>query len=560
MDQYRDLNKDTRKRRTNRRRKRKNNARTIFAIGIALVILLGIGAALTVILKKNGNKPTTPEVIKTTDPEEATTDTSPEREDPGEYADLLKEAERYASMYDYEKAVDTVKKQVPEYEKSQVLKEFVASCNAKRSQLILWNNGNNSNIPHVFFHTLIVDEEKAWNCYKRDDYNQVMTTVDEFNKIIQQMYENGFVLVHLSDIAAIEKRDDGTESMTYQPIYLPSGKKPFVLSIDDTNYYEYMCNTGCATKLIVGEDGKILNEMATYKTRADGQLETDEYGAPIEESKEIGNFDVIPLLNAFVEEHPDFSYHGAKGTCALTGYNGILGYKTSDIAYGDGLPEWQKAYEYRCVNIEEEKKEAKKVAEAIKATGWKFASHTWGHMDMGTVVDRSTGAIVSERFTRDTEWWLQEVAPLIGGTDIIIFAFGADIGTWRNYPGDGEAYTYLKEKGFDYYCNVDSSAHAWIQLSRDAGGDGYLRTGRRNLDGTYMYKALVAMKAHEDAVKEAKEKGEDPEQVEKIKESADISDLYDVTKVFSRKRPLPVPNVKVPEGMDPYSVFDLIKE
>ena len=68
MDQYRDLNKDTRKRRTNRRRKRKNNARIIFAIGIALVILLGIGAALTVILKKNGNKPTTPEVIKTTDP------------------------------------------------------------------------------------------------------------------------------------------------------------------------------------------------------------------------------------------------------------------------------------------------------------------------------------------------------------------------------------------------------------------------------------------------------------------------------------------------------------
>ena len=128
MDQYRDLNKDTRKRRTNRRRKRKNNARIIFAIGIALVILLGIGAALTVILKKNGNKPTTPEVIKTTDPEEATTDTSPEREDPGEYADLLKEAERYASMYDYEKAVDTVKKQVPEYEKSQVLKEYQYAC------------------------------------------------------------------------------------------------------------------------------------------------------------------------------------------------------------------------------------------------------------------------------------------------------------------------------------------------------------------------------------------------------------------------------------------------
>ena len=57
MDQYRDLNKDTRKRRTNRRRKRKNNARIIFAIGIALVILLGIGAAVLCFLSELGGRP-----------------------------------------------------------------------------------------------------------------------------------------------------------------------------------------------------------------------------------------------------------------------------------------------------------------------------------------------------------------------------------------------------------------------------------------------------------------------------------------------------------------------
>ena len=46
----------------------------------------------------------------------------------------------------------------------------------------------------------------------------------------------------------------------------------------------------------------------------------------------VGDYDVVPLIDRFVEEHPDFSYRGAKGIVALTGYNGILGYRT-DISY-----------------------------------------------------------------------------------------------------------------------------------------------------------------------------------------------------------------------------------
>ena len=41
---------------------------------------------------------------------------------------------------------------------------------------------------------------------------------------------------------------------------------------------------------------------------------------------------MVPLIDRFVEEHPDFSYRGAKGIVALTGYNGILGYRT-DSSY-----------------------------------------------------------------------------------------------------------------------------------------------------------------------------------------------------------------------------------
>ncbi|MFQ7553331.1 MAG: hypothetical protein ACLRMZ_27390 [Blautia marasmi] len=37
----------------------------------------------------------------------------------------------------------------------------------------------------------------------------------------------------------------------------------------------------------------------------------------------VGDYDVVLLIDRFVEEHPDFAYHGHKGI-VVTGYNGIL--------------------------------------------------------------------------------------------------------------------------------------------------------------------------------------------------------------------------------------------
>ena len=54
------------------------------------------------------------------------------------------------------------------------------------------------------------------------------------------MYEGGWVLVGIRDLAPAVTQADG--SVRYEPgnILLPAGKKPFVLSQDDVNYYEYM--------------------------------------------------------------------------------------------------------------------------------------------------------------------------------------------------------------------------------------------------------------------------------------------------------------------------------
>ena len=126
-----------------------------------------------------------------------------------------------------------------------------------------------------------------------------------------------------------------------------------------------------------------------------------------------------------------FSYRGAKGIVALTGYNGILGYRT-DISYQtrpDDLDqdkvEWLDSHPD--FDLETEREGAKKVAEAMKAEGWLFASHTWGHQNVGQ--------IDLNHLQTDTGKFQENVDPLIGGTDIIIFAFGTDLTEQADYSG-----------------------------------------------------------------------------------------------------------------------------
>ena len=78
---------------------------------------------------------------------------------------------------------------------------------------------------------------------------------------------------------------------------------------------------------------------------------------------------------------------------------------------------------------------------------------------------------------KDTERFQKYVDPLIGGTDIIIFAHGQDLTSGGDYTADNQKFTYLKSKGYNYFCNVDSAQY-FVQIR-----DNYVRQGRRNLDG-----------------------------------------------------------------------------
>ena len=389
---------------------------------------------------------------------------------------VLDQATIMYEQYNYDEAIKLLKGQ-KDFTKNKDYMDLAAKCQIAKSSLVEYPL---EQITHVFFHTLIEDTSRAFDGdSKSGNYNQVMTTVSEFNKIIQIMYDKGYVLVSPHDMATVNK--DGT--MSRGKIMVPEGKIPFVLSQDDVSYYHYMDGDGYASKLVVDENGKIRNEY----------IEDDG-------SVSVGDYDMVPLIDRFVEEHPDFSYRGAKGIVALTGYNGILGYRT-DQSYEtrpDDLDankvEWLDAHPD--FSLAKEREGAKKVADAMKAEGWLFASHTWGHQNVGQ--------IGLETLQTDTRKFKDNVDPLIGGTDIIIFAFGTDLCGPEDYHGD--KFEYLKGAGYNYFCNVDSSKY-YVQIR-----ERYFRQGRRNLDGYRMY-------YH-------------PELLE---------DLFDVKSVFDPVRPTPVP-------------------
>ena len=399
---------------------------------------------------------------------------------------LIVQADEKAAMYDYDAAIEMIKSFGKDYaEKEELItaiqgyEETKASCKPFPID----------QVTHIFFHVMIERPEEAFgpNSQMPVGLNQYMATMEELDKVINSMYEKGYVLVSLSDVAPATTDEEGNTTFMEGEIMLPPGKKAFVLSQDDVCYYHSYEHSGMAEKLVLDENG----DVKTQYTDADGNTE-------------IGIHDMVPYIDAFVDEHPDFSYKGAKGILAFTGYNGILGYRT-DPTYNEtkDRDHHQQKWldEHPDFNYEKECEEAKKVAEALKADGWEFASHSWGHMWQDRVTDAA--------FDIDAEKWMERVAPLIGGTNIWIYSNGEDVDS----PGYRHRFETLRNYGFQYFCPVNSAKYSTEIF------DDYVKQGRRNIDGYRMYYDMI---------------DDDKDR---------LSDLFDVEEVFDTKRPTPVPQI-----------------
>ena len=428
---------------------------------------------------------------ETTAPTDAPTDPTTEPTDaptmpttPAEVYQLLAQAEFQAAGYDYLGAIELIKA-YPGYEAYAELTDAIAKFTEEDGKLVDFKDYDK--VTHIFFHSLIVDTDRAFDGDgDSSGYNMYMCTVAEFNAIMQQMYDRGFVLVTPYDVAYEVTDETGTHFVTGD-IRLPAGKTPFIMSQDDVNYYSYMissgngknetpywvddANDGFASKIVIGEDGYPTCEYVD----ADGNVL-------------YGDYDLVPLLESFIQAHPDFAYHGARAVLGVTGYEGVLGYRTKpSYEAAMGTAAYQKEVE-----------DAKKVVACLKEKGWIMASHSYGHPAYGN--------LTAERVASDSDKWEATCQPIIGDTDIILYPHGSDISDWRKYDFDNAKFASLYEDGYRYFFNVDSAV-AWTQITEHS-----YRGGRRNIDGIRMWK--------------------NPEM---------LDDLFDVDSVFDPARPTPVP-------------------
>jgi Polysaccharide deacetylase len=253
-------------------------------------------------------------------------------------------------------------------------------------------------VEHIFFHPLVVDPSRAFHGSEGAGFRNYFVTVREFRRTLRELYRRHWVL------ADIESAARGT-------LRVPVGKRPLVMSVDDLNFYDYMRAVGPGYRLALDRSGRVAVELR------------DRSGRHPHLSRSA---DIVPILDDFATAHPDFSPDGAKGVIALTGYEGALGERTNVVNARD---------------IGRRRMRARRVVKRMKATGWRFASHSWGHIDLS----RASAAWVR----RDSSRWRREVEPLIGPTDVYVYPFGAE-------PPDQTRAMLHREFGFKIFCSIDS--------------------------------------------------------------------------------------------------------
>ncbi len=349
-----------------------------------------------------------------------------------EVKDILSKASIAVQQFDYDTAISLLDSFSGDSSQFPELAQKRAEYEQAADALVLWDNP--SKVLNLSFQLLIADPSRAFPDSKYgSSYNKNFVTTEEFSRILQQLYENGYILIDMDDI---------TDGVLPKNLYLPEGKKPLILTQTQVNYNTYMVDSngdklpdkdgdGFASKLLVDENGTLTCEMVT----ADGQTVT-------------GNYDLVPILESFIETHPDFSYKGARAILAVTGYDGLFGYRTNPSAKDSfGGAAYEKQVE-----------DAKKLIKVLRDTGYDIACYTYNNLPYGT----QSLAKIQE----DLNKWNTEVSPILGIVDTLVFARNSDIGD-HSMPYSDEKYMTLRNFGFVYYLGYCTEGTPWFTSEDD---------------------------------------------------------------------------------------------
>ena len=362
-----------------------------------------------------------------------------------ESASLLAQAADAATHFDYEGAIQILDSFSGDATNFPELGQARETYENAMTGLVAWSDP--TKIPNLSFQHLIADTLRAFSSEEYSQlFNKNFITTQEFTDILTQLYSNNYILVGIDDVYTME--DDGSGSLVCKAktLYLPAGKKPVMITQTNVNFNYYLIDSdddklpdkdGCgfASKLII-QDNRPLCEMVNRT----GETVT-------------GAYDLIPILDSFVETYPDFSYKGAKAIIAVTGYNGLFGYRT---ASGDKVRLDEDVYN-------SEVAQATNVANWLTNNGYTLACYTYANIGCGNADIPNVQL--------DMDKWREEVMPILGTLETFVFAQRSDISGSGAYSG--LKFDLLSRQGFRYYIGFAESGTPWSYIS-----EGYIRQGR----------------------------------------------------------------------------------
>ena len=181
-----------------RRRRRAYILRSVLAaIGILLIVLAVRGIAGALGNGQNGAEQTGAEAQS-----DGTQAMSRE-----EYAALL------AAQYDYDGAVEVLNETEGAGRSSEIQAAITEYRTAKADLVEM----SAATVRHFSFPTLLVNGDAAAE-------GTSPLTVDQFNQILQELYDNGYVLVDLYDLVETVTDSAGSTAFQMGSIWLPEGK------------------------------------------------------------------------------------------------------------------------------------------------------------------------------------------------------------------------------------------------------------------------------------------------------------------------------------------------
>ena len=351
-----------------------------------------------------------------------------EEELTGRISTAISEADELAESCRFSDAIEYLNAQPDEIAHSDQAAAAIEGYRAREEALVSYEG----TVPHLCFPTLVEDTMRAFDGDDQSyNYASNMVTTSEFRAILESLYERNYILVDIHDVVREETDDRGVTMLEMQDLRLPSGKKPVIISQDNVNYADVTNGDGIATKLTIDGDGLV---KALY---------TDQDGHDLK-----GDYDLIPIVDSFVEEHPDFSYKGAKGIISVSGSEGVFGYSITASAL---------------TSNEDARETVTRIAETLKENGWLIASAGYAHGYMNEMDEK--------QLETDMSQWESEVGALVGETDILFYPYGAEV----EYPSD--QLDWLVNHNYLYLCGL------WASEDYMEMGEGYVRQTRRFIDG-----------------------------------------------------------------------------